>query len=87
MTPEQKARINIDNQLEKCGWIIQDMKEFNPVAGTGIVVREYPTDSGSADYILFINREPVGVVEAKAETKGENITIVEEQTEKYEKSK
>jgi len=28
-------------------------------------VREYPTDTGPADYVLFVKREAVGVIEAK----------------------
>jgi type I restriction enzyme R subunit len=27
--PEQKARDQIDFQLEQCGWIIQDLKKIN----------------------------------------------------------
>ena len=65
MTPEQEARINIDKKLEQAGWVVQDLKDFNPSASLGIAVREYPTESGSADYILFIERKPVGVIEAK----------------------
>ena len=67
LTPEQKARENIDKQLIQAGWIVQDYKSINPSAGLGIAVREYPTESGSADYILFIDRIPVGVIEAKKE--------------------
>ncbi len=67
LTPEQKARENIDKQLQQAGWIIQDYKAINPSAGLGIAVREYPTESGSADYILFIDRKPIGVIEAKRE--------------------
>ncbi|ATQ82774.1 hypothetical protein MOTT16_02400 [Moraxella osloensis] len=31
--PEQRARDNIDRLLEQSGWIVQDMKAFNPTAG------------------------------------------------------
>jgi len=30
MTPEQKARIEIDKKLTASGWLVQDKKEFNP---------------------------------------------------------
>lgn len=83
MTPEQIARQEIDRQLSECGWVVQDYKAFNPSAGRGIAVREYPTDSGPADYILFIDRKPVGVVEAKPA--GTILTPVEEQAERYAK--
>ena len=49
LTPEQQARENIDRMLEEAGWIIQDKNQINPSAGLGIVVREYPTDTGPAD--------------------------------------
>ncbi len=65
MTPEQSARQTIDKKLVQAGWVVQDLKDFNPSASLGIAVREYPTESGSADYILFIERKPVGVIEAK----------------------
>lgn len=52
-TPEQQARDRIDARLAQAGWIIQDMKELNPGAGLGVAVREYPTDTGPADYVLL----------------------------------
>ncbi|HRH16492.1 MAG TPA: type I restriction-modification enzyme R subunit C-terminal domain-containing protein [Aquabacterium sp.] len=59
------------------------MKALNLGAGVGVAVREYPTDSGPADYVLFVNRNPVGVIEAKKDTAGENLTATESQTERY----
>lgn len=67
MTPEAKARIEIDKKLKKAGWIVQDMKQFNPAASLGVAVREFPTNSGPVDYLLFIDKTPVGVIEAKAQ--------------------
>ncbi len=64
-TPEQKARDNIDEMLGRAGWLAQDKKKIDFSASFGIAIREYQTDVGSADYVLFINKEPVGVVEAK----------------------
>jgi type I restriction enzyme R subunit len=81
LTPEQQARENIDKQLQQAGWIVQDYKSINPSAGLGIAVREYPTESGSADYILFIERKPVGVIEAKKE--GHTLSQVHDQTVRY----
>ena len=80
-TPEQLARIHIDAQLVLCGWIIQDVKRIDFGAGVGIAVRELQTAAGPADYILFINRTAVGVIEAKPE--GTTLIGVSEQTEKY----
>ena len=62
---------------------MQDLKKIDFNAGEGIAVREYPTDTGPADYILFIEREPVGVIEAKAEKKGELLRTVEDQSYRY----
>lgn len=83
MTPETKARQQIDRKLEQAGWVIQDMKQLNLAASFGVAVREYPTDTGPADYVLFIERKAVGVIEAKPDNAGENITTVELQTERY----
>ena len=62
MTPEQKARQTIDHKLAAAGWVVQDMKAFNLGAAQGIAVREYPTDTGPADYVLFVDRQAVGVI-------------------------
>lgn len=86
MTPEQKAREAIDIKLSKSGWIIQDVKKFNPSASIGIAVREFHTSTGPVDYALFIEGKPVGVVEAKKSDSGENITTAEKQTDRYANS-
>lgn len=83
MTPETKARQQIDQKLEQAGWVIQDMKQLNLAAGAGVAVREYPTDTGPADYVLFVYRNAVGVIEAKKDSAGENLTVTENQTERY----
>ena len=83
MTPEIKARQLIDQKLEQAGWVIQDMKALNLGASLGVAVREYPTDTGPADYVLFVKRQAVGVIEAKKDSAAENLTAVEQQTERY----
>ncbi|RMX10516.1 DEAD/DEAH box helicase [Allofranklinella schreckenbergeri] len=83
MTPEALARQHIDHKLEQAGWIIQDMRAFNLGAGCGVAVREYPTDTGPADYVLFVNREAVGVIEAKKDSAGATLTVAESQTARY----
>jgi type I restriction enzyme, R subunit len=83
MTPETKARQQIDRKLRQAGWVIQDMKDINLSAGIGVAVREYPTDSGPADYVLFVNGYAVAVIEAKQDSAGENLTVTEAQTERY----
>jgi type I restriction enzyme R subunit len=83
VTPEAKARQLIDLKLEAAGWAVQDCKAINLGAGTGVAVREYPTDTGPADYVLFVDREPVGVIEAKRDEAGENLSAHEAQTQRY----
>lgn len=65
MGPEEKARLVIDKKLLAGGYVLQDMNEFDPSASLGVVVREYPTESGEVDYLIFIEGKPVGVIEAK----------------------
>jgi len=86
MFPEEKARQIIDKKLISSGWLLQDFKEFNPAASLGIAVREFPIKSGHADYLLFINKNPVGVVEAKKSDEGQNITAAEYQSLRYANS-
>ena len=81
--PEEKARQNIDRMLIEAGWVIQNMKDLNPGASLGVAVREYPTDSGEVDYALFVDRQPVGIIEAKKE--GFLLSKTEEQSERYAK--
>jgi len=86
-TPEQIARDNIDDQLEQCRWVIQDKNNINLGSDAGVAVRDYPTDHGIADYVLFYDRKPIGVIEAKKETEGFHLTLVEEQSKRYANSK
>jgi type I restriction enzyme R subunit len=85
--PEQAARDRIDVMLAECGWVVQDKRAINFNAGLGIAVREYQTDVGPADYVLFVDKTAVGVIEAKKEDVGQNITTVEEQTAGYATAK
>jgi type I restriction enzyme R subunit len=85
--PEQIARDNIDKQLIACGWIIQKKKQINLSAGPGVAVTEYQTEIGPADYILFVDGKPVGVIEAKKEEEGARLTIHEDQSKDYANSK
>ncbi|MEW8026898.1 MAG: DEAD/DEAH box helicase family protein [Candidatus Thiodiazotropha endolucinida] len=86
-TPEQKARDNIDKMLELAGWKVQNKKKIDFNAGLGIGVREFDTDVGPADYVLFVDKAAVGVVEAKPENWGQKITTVEEQSAGYAAAK
>ena len=81
MTPEQKARQNIDQLLTAAGWTIQHRDGMNLGASQGVAVREFQMASGPADYLLFIDRKAAGAVEAKPE--GTTLGGVSEQTERY----
>jgi len=86
-TPEQIARDNIDKQLIECGWIIQSKKQINLQAGPGVAVKEYQTASGPADYVLFVEGKPVGIIEAKKEEEAVHLTVHEDQSKDYADSK
>jgi type I restriction enzyme R subunit len=85
--PEQIARDAIDAQLRTSGWAVQSKDGINFQEAEGQAVREYTTDTGPADYVLFVDGRPVGVIEAKKETLGANITAAEEQTADYAAAK
>jgi len=79
--PETLARQNIDAQLAAAGWTVQYRASMNLYAGRGVAVREFPLDTGEADYLLFVDRRAVGVVEAKPE--GMTLSGVAEQAAMY----
>ncbi|MDQ3689502.1 MAG: DEAD/DEAH box helicase family protein [Chloroflexota bacterium] len=81
--PEAKARLDIDRQLTEAGWVVQKYRHINLAAGRGVAVREFPMAEGhgDADYLLFLDRKAVGVIEAKKA--GSTLTGVEWQSAKY----
>jgi type I restriction enzyme R subunit len=85
--PEQIARDNIDKQLKACGWLVQNKKNINLTAAQGVAVREYSTEVGPADYVLFVNPKPVGIIEAKREEEGGKMSVHESQVEEYAHAK
>lgn len=85
--PEQLARDKIDIALVQCGWVIQNKTQINLNAGMGVAVREYQTDIGAADYVLFVNKKPVGIIEAKRAEEGVHLIMHEDQSEGYAAAK
>ena len=81
--PEQIARDKIDKMLIDTGWVVQSKGKIDLSANKGVAVREYQTDVGPADYVLFVERKPVGIIEAKREDEGFHLTSVEEQSNEY----
>lgn len=65
--PEARARRHIDAMLAAAGWVVQDRRDANLHAGPGVAVREVPTPTGPADYLLFLDGRACGALEAKPE--------------------
>jgi type I restriction enzyme R subunit len=83
LSAEDKARVEIDRMLDAAGWAVQDARDVNLAAARGVAVREFVLEPphGRVDYLLFVDREAVGVIEAKPE--GATLTGVEWQSAKY----
>ena len=69
LAAEQRARVLIDRQLAEAGWSVQDKKSLNLIASDGVACREVVMKAGHgrADYLLYVDRKVVGVIEAKPE--------------------
>lgn len=67
LAAEQRARVLVDVQLTAAGWVVQDKKDLNLFAGSEVAVREtvMAAGHGRADYVLYVDRQVVGVIEAK----------------------
>lgn len=85
VTPEAKARAEIDRLLEAAAWHVCDFKAANIHAARGVAIREFPLSSGhgEADYLLYVDGKAAGVIEAKKQ--GSTLTGVERQSDKYSK--
>jgi type I restriction enzyme R subunit len=84
LKPEEAARQTIDALLTASGWAVQDVRSMNVHACRGVAVRELPLgEYGFADYALYVDSRPAGVIEAKKE--GTTLSGVEVQDEKYAK--
>ena len=80
--PEQQARLLIDDALVQAGWVVQNWRDLNLAAAPGIAVREFPTATGPVDYVLYIDRKAIGMIEAKAV--GATLLSVETQMHRYQ---
>ncbi len=81
MTPEEKARQQIDAMLVASGWVVQSKDKVNLSAQRGVAVGELSFKTGEPDYTLFVDGKAIGTVEAKPA--GVTLTSVEEQSAKY----
>ena len=71
---EHATRRIIDKQLRDAGWEVDTetlthARGVRPQAGKYLAIAEWPTDTGPADYVLFLGLEPVAVIEAKRASK------------------
>lgn len=81
MTPEEKARLEIDAMLKASGWAVQSKQDVNLSAARGVVIAELSFTTGEPDYTLFVDGKAIGTAEAKPE--GHSLVGVEEQSSKY----
>jgi type I restriction enzyme, R subunit len=67
LSAEARARLLIDGQLAASGWAVQGAKDLNLFASDGVAVREVvmAPGHGRVDYLLYVERTVVGVIEAK----------------------
>lgn len=83
---EDETRAIIDDQLRAAGWeaetrVLRYSQGTRPETGRNLAIAEWPTDSGPADYVLFVGLVPMAVVEAKRF--GLDIVSVLPQAERY----
>ncbi len=83
MTPEEKARVKIDQMFEEAGWQVVDRDFYSPTI-TAAAIREGLLEGNhEADYFLFLNGMAVGVLEAKRKEVDVSSSRVCEQAIRY----
>lgn len=85
---EAETRVLIDEQLIEAGWETDSVnlrysKGACPVPNQNRAIAEWPTNTGPADYVLFIGLMPVAVIEAKKSAK--NVYGAIDQAKRYAK--
>ena len=79
---EAQVREQLDRMLADAGWSVQNAGVGQDLwAARGVAVREVTTKAGRADYLLYVDRKLVGVIEAKRE--GADLTAAEQQADDY----
>lgn len=83
MTPEEKARVLIDQMFHEAGWDVVSRYDYT-ADSSAVAIEEGILQGGKeADYLLFINGMAVGVLEAKKESADVSSDKVISQAEKY----
>ena len=83
---ESDTRRLIDEQLAAAGWTVDSAqltfaKGARPQRGQNLAIAEWPTETGPADYTLFIGLTPVAIVEAKR--KNVDVSAALQQAKRY----
>ena len=83
---EDSTRVLIDQQLKEAGWEVDSTniryaKGAKPEINKNKAIAEWPTDSGPADYVLFMGLTAVAVIEAKKTAK--NVYSAIDQAKRY----
>ena len=86
MTPEEKARVKIDQWFAEAGWKVVSRDEYEPTITAAAIREGLLKGNLEADYFLFINGKAVGVLEAKREEIDISSGMVSEQVVTYAKS-
>ena len=81
--PEERARAEIDRLLALAGWAVQDFRTADLRAARGVALREFELNPGhgTADYLLYVDGQAAGIVEAKKQ--GATLSGVEGQSARY----
>lgn len=83
MSPEEKARIKIDQMFEDAGWKVVDRDFYSPTITAAAIREGLLKGNREADYFLFIDGMAVGVLEAKRKEIDVTADKVCDQTELY----
>ncbi len=85
MTPEEKARVLIDQMFADAGWKVVSRDEYSPALSAAAIEEGILEGGKEADYLLFINGKAVGVLEAKKASVDVSSEKVISQAEGYTK--
>ncbi|MFC1749144.1 type I restriction-modification system endonuclease, partial [Pseudomonadota bacterium] len=85
---EAETRVLIDEQLIEAGWQadtenLRYSKGARPIPNANRAIAEWPTETGPADYVLFMGLTPIAVIEAKKSAK--NVYSAIDQAKRYAK--
>jgi len=83
VSPEEKARTDIDQLLMAADWTVADVSKADIHARRGVAIREFPLDQGFGftDSLFYVDGKAAGVIEAKKQ--GSTLTGVEIQSGRY----